>query len=148
MLAVAGIYGLTSVLGKKAIQHSDPIFFACFYFVLLGIVTPLSLGALRWITNGFGFNDKQPAPLWSFNKTGRNPWGAWWAVGLAQTIMVLSHMWAINLITAAYMIAVKRTSLIFSVIYGKLIFKEKEITQRLAGASLMVLGVGLIVLAG
>ncbi len=148
MLAVAGIYGLTSVLGKKAIQHSDPIFFACFYFVLLGIVTPLSLGALRWITNGFGSNDKRPAPLWPFKKTARSPWGAWWAVGLAQTIMVLSHMWAINLITAAYMIAVKRTSLIFSVIYGKLIFKEKEITQRLAGASLMVLGVGLIVLAG
>jgi len=147
MLAVAGIYGLTSVLGKKAVQHSDPIFFACFYFVLLGIVTPLSLGALRWITNGFGSQNKQ-STLWPFKKTDRNPWSAWWAVGLAQTIMVLSHMWAINLITAAYMIAVKRTSLIFSVIYGKLIFKEKEITQRLAGASLMVLGVGLIVLAG
>jgi drug/metabolite transporter (DMT)-like permease len=147
MLAVAGIYSLTSVLGKKAIQHSDPIFFACFYFVLLGIVTPLSLGALCWITNGFGSQNKQ-STLWPFKKTGRNPWGAWWAVGLAQTIMVISHMWAIHLITAAYMIAVKRTSLIFSVIYGKLIFKEKEITQRLAGASLMVLGVGLIVLAG
>jgi drug/metabolite transporter (DMT)-like permease len=147
MLAVAGIYSLTSVLGKKAIQHSDPIFFACFYFVLLGIVTPLSLGALRWINNGFGSQNKQSG-LWPFKKTGRNLWGAWWAVGLAQTIMVLSHMWAINLITAAYMIAVKRTSLIFSVIYGKLIFKEKYISQRLAGASLMVLGIGLIVLAG
>ncbi|MBW2080041.1 MAG: EamA family transporter [Deltaproteobacteria bacterium] len=147
MLSVAGIYSLTSVLGKKAIQHSDPIFFACFYFVLLGIVTPLSLGALRWATNGFGSHNKQ-STLWSFKKAGRNSWGAWWVVGLAQTIMVLSHMWAIHLITAAYMIAVKRTSLIFSIIYGKLIFKEKEIAQRLAGASLMVLGVGLIVLAG
>jgi uncharacterized membrane protein len=46
------------------------------------------------------------------------------------------------------MIAVKRTSLIFSVIYGKLIFKEKKIVQRLAGTGLMLLGVGLIVLAG
>ncbi len=80
-------------------------------------------------------------------KTGRQPWIAWWALGLTQTIMVLSHMWAIHLITAAYMIAVKRTSLIFSVIYGKLIFKETEITQRLAGASLMMLGVGLILMA-
>ncbi|MBW2350614.1 MAG: EamA family transporter [Deltaproteobacteria bacterium] len=147
MLSVAGIYSLTSVLGKKAIQHSDPIFFACFYFVLLGIVTPLSLGVLRWVTNGFVSHNKQSS-LWSFKKDGRNSWGAWWVVGLAQTIMVLSHMWAIHLITAAYMIAVKRTSLIFSIIYGKLIFKEKEIAQRLAGASLMVLGVGLIVLAG
>jgi drug/metabolite transporter (DMT)-like permease len=148
MLAVAGIYSLTSVLGKKAIQHSDPVFFACFYFVLLGIVTPLSLWALCWVINRFSANNKQSGPLWPLKKTGPNPWSAWWAVGLTQTIMVLSHMWAIHLITAAYMIAVKRTSLIFSVIYGKLIFKEKEITQRLAGASLMVLGVGLIVLAG
>ena len=148
MLAVAGIYSLTSVLGKKAIQHSDPIFFACFYFVLLGIVTPLSLQTLCWITNGFSANNKQSGPLWPLKKTGPNPWSAWLAVGLTQTIMVLSHMWAIHLITTAYMIAVKRTGLIFSVIYGKLIFKEKEITQRLAGASLMVLGVGLIILAG
>jgi len=149
MLAVAGIYSLTSVLGKKAIQHSSPVFFACFYFVLLGMLTPLSIWALYRITNGFSANNKQSRPLWPFQKkAGPNPWGAWWAVGLAQTIMVLSHMWAIHLITAAYMIAVKRTSLIFSVIYGKLIFKEKEIPQRLAGASLMMLGVGLIILAG
>ena len=86
--------------------------------------------------------------MWPAQKADPYPWGAWWAVGLSQAVMVLSHMWAINLITAAYMIAVKRTSLVFSVIYGKFIFREKEIAQRLAGASLMVLGVGLILIAG
>ncbi|MFO8240153.1 MAG: EamA family transporter [Dissulfuribacterales bacterium] len=147
MLAVSGIYSITSVLGKKAIQHSDPIFFACFYFVLMGIITPLGLGALHWVTNEFGPYNKRSS-LWSFKKSGLNSWNAWWSVGLAQTVMVLSHMWAIHLITAAYMIAVKRTSLIFSVIYGKFIFKEKKIPQRLAGTTLMLLGVGLIVLGG
>ena len=147
MLVVAGIYSLTSVLGKRAIQHSDPIFFGCFYFVLLGVVTPLSLAILRWLISGPGSNNKRTCSLWPLRKTGWQPWSAWWALGLTQTIMVLSHMWAIHLITAAYMIAVKRTSLIFSVIYGKLIFKETEITQRLAGASLMMLGVGLILMA-
>jgi len=147
MLAVSAIYSITSVLGKKAIQHSDPIFFACFYFVLMGIITPLGLGALHWLTNGFGPYNKRSS-LWSFKKTGLVSWDAWFAVGIAQTVMVLSHMWAIHLITAAYMIAVKRTSLIFNVIYGKFIFKEKKIVQRLTGTSLMLLGVGLIVLAG
>jgi drug/metabolite transporter (DMT)-like permease len=139
MLVVSGIYSITSVLGKRAIQHSDPVFFACFYFVLLGILVPIVIGIVHWF-----FKVEPVLPL----KKEAYPWGAWWAVGLFQSIMVLSHMWAIHLVAAAYMITVKRTSLIFSVIYGKLIFKEKEIGQRLAGAILMVLGVGLILIAG
>ncbi len=145
MLVVAGIYSITSVLGKRAIQHSDPVFFACFYFVLLGIVVPLCIEVLRWL---FGESHSDKRQLNSPSQKRVYPWGAWWAVGLFQSIMVLSHMWAIHLVAAAYMITVKRTSLIFSVIYGKLIFKEKEIGQRLAGAILMVLGVGLILIAG
>jgi drug/metabolite transporter (DMT)-like permease len=148
MLLVSGIYSLTSVLGKKAIQHSDPVFFGCFYFLLLGILTPLSLWGLYGATNGFFINNKRSNTLWPFKKTDPNIWPIWWTIGFTQTIMVLSHVWAIHLITAAYMIAVKRTSLIFSVIYGKLIFKEKEIIPRLMGTSLMVLGIVLIILAG
>ncbi len=145
MLVVAGIYSITSVLGKKAIQHSDPVFFACFYFVLLGLVVPISIGTIHWLSGDSHSEGRQLDPL---SQKGPYPWGAWWAVGLFQSIMVLSHMWAIHLVAAAYMITVKRTSLIFSVIYGKLIFKEQEIGQRLAGAALMVLGVGLILIAG
>ena len=129
----------------RAIQHSDPVSFACFYFALLGIAVPLGIEVFRWL---FGESHPDKGQLdSSLQKTGPYPWGAWWAVGLFQSIMVLSHMWAIHLVAAAYMITVKRTSLIFSVIYGKLIFKEREIGQRLAGAILVVLGVGLILIA-
>ncbi len=145
MLTVAAIYSITSVLGKKAIGYSSPFFFACFYFTILGIFTPLVM-----LFSGLG-RDKplQKGPwtsLVSRQLGGR--WTALWAVGLFQAIMVLTHMWAINMATAAYMIAVKRLSLIFSVLYGYFLFGDREIVQRLAGSGLMVLGVFLIVLSG
>ncbi len=142
MLAVAAIYSLTSVLGKRAILHSEPFFFACFYFCLLGLVVPTSVFMARHIGLGSprrlaatGIPDPRSQPL------------SWTAVGLAQAVMVLSHMWAIHLVNAAYMIAVKRTSLLFSVVYGKIIFNEIDFKERISGAALMVIGVAIIVLA-
>ncbi len=134
MLCVAVIYSLTSVLGKRAIQHSGPVFFAAFYFVILGLIVPAVIFMFETRSRQIG-------------RTLLKPTGPWIAVGLAQAIMVLTHMWAINLVAAAYMIAVKRTSLVFSVIFGKLVFGEENIRQRLAGACLMLLGVAVIAAA-
>ena len=58
--------------------------------------------------------------------------------------MVLSHFTALSMTDVAYMISVKRTSLIFSVIYGKFLFGEKNTGERLLGSVLMVAGVVLI----
>ncbi|MBI5755622.1 MAG: hypothetical protein HZA12_01740 [Nitrospirae bacterium] len=46
----------------------------------------------------------------------------------------------------AYMISVKRCSLIFSVIYGWTLFNEINITERLIGSILMIGGVVAITL--
>ncbi len=131
MLLVAFIYAVTSVLGKLAIQHSKPMFFACFYFVVHGLFTTFVLTAIF-----------REAPL----RVVKNcPKGVFW-VGLAQSLMVISHMWAISLAPAAYMIAVKRLSVLFGVLIGCLFFKEEGLASRLFGASLMVGGVFLIAL--
>jgi len=53
---------------------------------------------------------------------------------------------AINLALVAYVIAIKRTSVIMSVIFGWLIFKEKGIKERAAGSIIMLLGVFIILL--
>lgn len=140
MLLVAAIYSLTSVLGKRAILHSEPVFFACFYFVILGIVTPIAI----FFWTRLSGNNRAIFP--SFND--KRNWQGFWGVGLAQALMVLTHMWAISLAPAAYMIAVKRTSLIFSVLYGRMIFKETETVQRLMGAVIMLLGVIVISFQG
>jgi uncharacterized membrane protein len=43
-----------------------------------------------------------------------------------------------------YVIAIKRMSIILIVLYGTIIFREKEIVRRIAGAALMVFGAVLI----
>jgi uncharacterized membrane protein len=61
--------------------------------------------------------------------------------------MVVSHMVAMSLAKVAYMISVKRISLIISVIYGYLLFKEENIKERLFGATLMFIGFVMVVTA-
>jgi hypothetical protein len=44
MLGAAAVYSLTSVMGKAAMHYVPPLFFGPFYFLVLGLATPLALG--------------------------------------------------------------------------------------------------------
>lgn len=128
MLMAAVIYSLTSVLGKAALLQVTPGFFGPFYFVILGITTTLV----------FASRDVS-----SWRALGRHPW-AHLAVGGCMAVMVMTHFYAIEHIEVAYMIAVKRTSLLFGMLYGAWLFRETGLKKNLAAGSLMVLGVFLI----
>jgi len=67
--------------------------------------------------------------------------------GIFYSLMVISHMVAISLAKVAYVISVKRMSLIIGVLYGYLFFKEKNIRERLFGAMLMFIGFVMVVTA-
>lgn len=128
MIAVALIYSVTSTLGKVAVQHSSPIFFGFFYpFVLTVCLTAYVAykGKLRLVFS-------KPATFIP--------------IGLCTAVMIATHFLALSLTQVAYMISVKRTNLVFSVIYGKLLFNEENIRQRLLGSLVMVAGVVLIAL--
>ena len=132
MLVTAAIYSLTSVLGKVAMQHVTPAFFGPFYFVLLAIAAALV----------FASRD-----LSSWRALGRHPW-AHLGIGGCMAIMVITHFHAIADIEVAYMIAVKRTSLLFGMLYGAWLFHEHGLGRNLAAGTLMVTGVALIAVAG
>jgi drug/metabolite transporter (DMT)-like permease len=55
---------------------------------------------------------------------------------------------ALSLTNVAYMIAVKRLSLLMGIVYGHFLFREEGLRERLAGGGLMVAGVALIVVGG
>ena len=130
MLATAAIYSVTSVLGKAAMAYATPTSFGPFYFTVIGLAT-LAL---------FGGSGRAPvAALW------RRPW-AGLAVGTAMGVMAVTHFLALNLVEAAYMIAVKRTSLLFGILYGALWLHEERLGQHLAAGGVMVVGVALLVL--
>jgi drug/metabolite transporter (DMT)-like permease len=128
MLGTAALYSLTSVLGKGALQYVTPQFFGPFYFVLLALVAT-TLFASR--------------ELRSWSAAGRNV-RAHLLVGIFMAGMVLAHFHAIEHVGVAYMIAVKRTSLLFGLLYGAWLFGETGLARNLAAALLMVAGVYLI----
>jgi len=133
MVGVALIYSITSSLGKMAIVHSSPLFFGVTYFIALTIIfTPIAL----WM----GKTD-----LKSF--IARGQFKGLFFPGIFYSVMIASHVIAISLTKVAYMISLKRTSLLIGVMYGYFFFKEKNIGERLSGAVLMLIGFVMIVTA-
>lgn len=130
MLATAAIYSVTAVVGKRAMGHATPESFGPFYFTVIGFATLLLFGVLGRVPL---------AALW------RRP-AASAAVGLAMGVMAVTHFMAISLVEAAYMIAVKRTSLLFGILYGALWLREERVGQHLTAGAVMLAGVVLLAL--
>lgn len=126
MLGVAVLYAVTSVLGKGALQYAPPSFFGPFYFALLALIT---LAFTGWRRSG-ALLARRPGPHL--------------LVGAAMAVMVIGHFLAVERVEVAYMIAVKRTSLLFGILYGALLFRETGLVRHLAGGTLMVAGVFLV----
>jgi drug/metabolite transporter (DMT)-like permease len=128
MLATAGIYAITSVGGKAAMQWMPPEQFGAFYFAVLGGVTLLLLGFTH------------PASL----RVRRHGLGPLLIVSGFMAVMVVTHFMALAQVEAAYMIAVKRTSLLFGMLYGAMLFGERHLGRHLIAGALMVAGVATI----
>lgn len=133
MIAVSILYSFTSPLGKMAIEHSSPLFFGITYFTALTLVfTPIALWSAKSEVKNFfasGAYRQLAVP------------------GFFSSCMIISHMIAISLVQVAYMISVKRISILIGVVYGYLFFREKQFRERLLGAFLMGAGFVLIVTA-
>lgn len=130
MIGVAFIFSLTSTLGKRATLLSTPLFFGTFYTFLLALfLSPVALIRLR----------KHPVNLQSQLKT-------FLLIGLFYALMVVFHYQALVMVDVSSMIAIKRTSLLFSILYGGFVFKESNIGERLCGGVVMIVGVMLITL--
>lgn len=128
MLGVAAIYGVTATLGKGAMQYVPAESFGAFYFGLLGLAV-LALVAL-------------PRPR-ILGKLLTRPWAVL-AVGGLVAVMVYTHFLAIQQVEVAYMVAVKRTSLLFGILYGAVIFGETGMAARIPAGLIMLSGVTLI----
>jgi drug/metabolite transporter (DMT)-like permease len=132
MLLTAFIYSFGAVIGKKAIQHSSVMFFTTCFFVVFNFVClsgMLIAGRTR------------------VRRLVRFPMKGAVAGGLLFG-HALCHGWAISMTKAVYMIAVKRMSILFGVIYGGLFFHERHLLYRMVGTGLMVAGAALVTLKG
>ncbi|MGW8288509.1 MAG: hypothetical protein ACWGOD_09750, partial [Desulfobulbales bacterium] len=115
-----------------AIIHSSPLFFSYFFFLTFNItvLTSLLLGRKN-----------------NWQKIIRNtPRGLW--LGTLLMIHISFHGLAIAVSTAVYMVAVKRSSILFSVLLSWLILKETDIRYRGLGTLFMFVGMLFITVLG
>jgi drug/metabolite transporter (DMT)-like permease len=132
MLIVAILYAFAAVIGKKAILHSSPLFFSYSFFLVFNLTILAGL-LLK------GEND--------WRKILRNsPKGLW--LGSLFMIHISFHGLGIAISTAVYMVAVKRSSILFSVFLSWLILKETDFRYRGLGTLLMFIGMVFITLLG
>ncbi|MCG6893038.1 MAG: DMT family transporter [Desulfobacteraceae bacterium] len=132
MLVVAFLFSFGAVIGKLGILHSSPLFFTLWFLVALNLTTMLwftLLGQVRWHTLS-----RRPLQ------------GA--VAGALLFAHAVCHGYAIEMTRAAYMISIKRLSILISVFYGGVFFREENMVFRFAGAACMVAGAVLIALAG
>lgn len=130
MLSVAAIYSFTSVAGKGAMQYATPQSFGPFYYVLIGSVMVLITAFYQ--PRKLGVLLRRPLPTLF--------------IGALMAVMVVTHFLALAMVEVAYMIAVKRTSLLFGIVLGAVLFKERHLGQHFVAGALMVAGVALILI--
>ncbi len=132
VLIAATIFGLASVMGKKMIVLSSPMYAAMLFFCIQNVVAVAILLAAGKVTPRAFQRNIRSGVLISCIFFGH----------------IFCHFFSISLINAAYMIAIKRLSCLFSVLYGALWFKETHFATRLGGAGLMCVGAAFIALGG
>ncbi|MGZ3597680.1 MAG: EamA family transporter [Syntrophales bacterium] len=133
MLLVSFLYAFTSTIGKLAIIHSNPYIFGITYDAALAVLLTLFLPVAA---NAEPVRNLIRRPIIGL------------ILGALVATTIFSQMLAISMMNVACMISLKRTSLLFGVLYGALWFKEKNIAERLTGAIIMITGVFLIGLFG
>ena len=132
MLIVAVLFAFAAVIGKKAILHSSPLFFSYSFFLVFNVLILMGL-FVRGKNNWQKIIQNSPKGLW---------------LGSLLMIHISFHGLAISLSTAVYMVAVKRSSILFSVFLSWLVLKEEDIRYRGLGALLMFVGMIFIILLG
>lgn len=129
MLGVAAIFSVTATLGKGALHYMPAFEFGLLYSVVLALATATVVAIARGRS--------------AFAIVARRP-GASLLVSTLMTTMAISHFIAIERVAVAYMISVKRVSLLFGLIYGAVLFGEHRLGRNLLAGVIMVVGVVLL----
>ncbi len=144
MLGVAFLYSISINFDKMVALNTNAVFGPGIVFLMLGI----SFGIIAVLTD----HGLLPAALRPHCPAeGRDaPATPWYLIGAGVMTAILITIEAVCINTAyliqivPYVIAIKRLSIILVVLYGTIIFQEKEILCRVSGAGMMVFGAVLI----
>jgi drug/metabolite transporter (DMT)-like permease len=125
MLGVALIWSISSNFDKIGVQNSSPTFWIISFYAFVSLVLlPITIYKSQSATTQF--QQFIPSIL---------------LVSIFNVAAITCQMTALDFTTVAQVIAIKRTSVLFTVIVAHFWFKEPRITERLFGAFWMIAGV-------
>jgi drug/metabolite transporter (DMT)-like permease len=148
MLVVAFLYAVAINFDKMVVLNSDPYFGSGFVILLLGLSFAIlaaleRYGLLPALLRSTALAEGSKLPREN-SASYRYLMGAGILTGVLITIEAVTINTAYLIQIVPYVIALKRMSIILVVAYGTIVFREKEIVRRFAGAGMMVLGAVLI----
>src|SRR5512137_2062161 len=153
MLLVAFLFAVSINFDKIALLNSDPFFGMALTVSSIGIAF-LLLSAYSLTVRRYQNTDLPPHPL-KKSEPQETPAGSvphkqfvilTFLIGLFVAIEAAFINVAYTLQIVPYVIAIKRLSIIFMVLYGTIVLAEGDITKRVTGAVIMVLGAMIILL--
>ena len=128
MLMVAVLFSISGNVDKIGVIHSSPFM----WIFMLSFTLSITIGVVMLKrVNDIG---EQVKSCWPFLA----------AIGICNGIALIFQMIAIQMTLVPYLVAVKRTSVIITSLFGFFLFKEKGFQERLFGILMMILGVFLI----
>jgi uncharacterized membrane protein len=127
MLVVAFIWSINANIDKVGVLNSAPIFWITAADAMSALfLTPIML----WQTKDRSDLSQNLSPLL--------------LIGFFGAMVGMTQMTALSMTLVAYVISVKRLSILMSVLSGYLIFKEQGVRERLIGGGVMLTGVVVI----
>ncbi|UZP67767.1 DMT family transporter [Desulfovibrio mangrovi] len=126
------IWAVGAVLSKRMAVSGDPVYAGAMFFAIHNVVL---VGGL------FLTGRASPQVLLRHPVAGA-------ISGLVLVAHIACHYISITMVTAAYMISIKRLNGLFSVLMGRLFFNDENVYGRLAGAAMMAFGAGIIAFLG
>lgn len=134
MALVALIFSVTSALSKKAMLNSSPESIPLIYVLSVTLaMLPIILYRLK---KRYSVLKASPRAVMSYV-----------SLGLFSAASSIFYFKSVSLAKVAYVISLKRTSLLMSVAYGWIFFRERDIRIRFFSTFCMFLGIVLIVMS-
>lgn len=127
-LTVAFIYSITSNIHKVGIASSSPVFWAIMLNLAVSVfLLPVVL-----------FKSK------NYVAQIKTKWRDLASIAMMTALSLIFNMIAFSLTLLVYVSAIKRTTALMGVLFGKWFFNEKHFQERLLAAIIMMIGVAFI----
>lgn len=136
MIVVAFLWSISNAFDKIGVQNSTPLV----YGATIQVIVALGSFVLQRLRVG---GEEIYHPIGTEVKI---PWGYVVLAGLTSVVAYYINLVATQYLEVSYVIAIKRSGCIWSVLMGRFLFRERGLRKKIPSILLMVVGVACIVL--